>query len=204
MSNFTSYLAVKWATCKKVIRLLLKSLVWVLMLINLKFWMVVTMLWQVVQVLSGLSGIVQQVIGAEVDPATPLMAAGLDSLASIEFRNSVSSKFGITLPVTMAFDYPNLDALSKFVHSQLPEVPGMTTTIRASQQNSFCTSNCDELSSSCKRSPGPLMLGVDTKKIRWLWMYSQNSAQHLLLMAVLLCAIWCQHALIDMSRWFCY
>ena len=74
--------------------------------------------------MSELSAIAAQVIGQTVSPSTPLMAAGLDSLASIEFRNSVAAKFSITLPATVAFDYPTLDSLAKFVHEHLPGASG--------------------------------------------------------------------------------
>eukprot|EP00884_Botryococcus_braunii_P010934 jgi/Botrbrau1/19842/Bobra.0124s0078.1 len=41
--------------------------------------------------------------------------AGLDSLAAVELRNAVASRFGISVPATLAFDYPTLDAIASFV-----------------------------------------------------------------------------------------
>ena len=38
----------------------------------------------------------------------PLMSAGLDSLGAVELRNGISAKFGISMPATIAFDYPTL------------------------------------------------------------------------------------------------
>lgn len=71
------------------------------------------------QVLEVLLGIALEVMGKSVESNAPLMAAGLDSLASVELKNAVSSKLGVSLPVTLAFDYPTLDALSEFVASSL-------------------------------------------------------------------------------------
>ena len=72
------------------------------------------------QVLSELQSIAEQAIGTAVDPETPLMAAGLDSLAAVELKNAVAAKFGVSLPATVAFDYPTLVAMSRFVASSLP------------------------------------------------------------------------------------
>ena len=56
-------------------------------------------------------------MGKPVGSNEPLMASGLDSLAAIEFKNSVSTQFGVVLPATLAFDYPTLEVLAGFVAS---------------------------------------------------------------------------------------
>ena len=43
------------------------------------------------------------------------MEAGLDSLGSVELRNSISSAFDIELPSTFAFDYPTIAAMTAFI-----------------------------------------------------------------------------------------
>ncbi len=51
----------------------------------------------------------------ELDPAQPLQELGLDSLLSIELRNSLSACLNRSLPATLLFNYPTLNALAKFI-----------------------------------------------------------------------------------------
>jgi hypothetical protein len=51
----------------------------------------------------------------------PLMEAGLDSIAAVELRNTVSAKFGVDLPATATFDYPTADALARFIAGRAAE-----------------------------------------------------------------------------------
>ncbi len=55
--------------------------------------------------------IVGQVMGMQVGPTQPLMAAGLDSLGAIELRDSIQESFGIQLAPTLAMDFPTVDAI---------------------------------------------------------------------------------------------
>ena len=63
---------------------------------------------------------VEESLGSRVEPLEPLMAAGLDSLSSLELRSSLQVRFGVDLPSTLLFDHPNVSALSRFLTSYLP------------------------------------------------------------------------------------
>jgi acyl carrier protein len=49
----------------------------------------------------------------------PLMAAGLDSLASVELRNALESALQMSLPPTFTIDYPSVAAMAQFIGSKL-------------------------------------------------------------------------------------
>ena len=57
---------------------------------------------------------------SSIDPQQPLMEAGLDSLSSVELRNSLEAKLGAELPTTLVFDYPTMAALAGFLASKIP------------------------------------------------------------------------------------
>ena len=69
-------------------------------------------------------GQVQQAVAAvlgraDIDAQEPLMAAGLDSLSSVELRNSLEGKLGAELPTTLVFDCPTMAALAGFLASKI-------------------------------------------------------------------------------------
>ena len=67
------------------------------------------------KVLPQVAAVAQTILGAPVEPNAPLMSAGLDSLSSVEFRNSLESKLGMQLPSTLLFDYPTVNAIAQHV-----------------------------------------------------------------------------------------
>ena len=54
-----------------------------------------------------------------IDPAQPLQELGLDSLLSIELRNSLGACLERTLPATLLFNYPTLAGLAAFLLGEL-------------------------------------------------------------------------------------
>lgn len=67
---------------------------------------------------------IQSVVGVEILPDEPLMAAGLDSLGAVEFTNALSQDLGIDLPSTLMFDYPSRNTIVEYLDSQLGNVIG--------------------------------------------------------------------------------
>ena len=65
-------------------------------------------------------------IGVEtLDNDEPLMDAGLDSLAAVEFGNAIQKDFvGLNMPNTLMFDYPSVKALTQFINDGLIEAHG--------------------------------------------------------------------------------
>ena len=60
----------------------------------------------------------------EVPPAQPLAELGLDSLMAVELRNALARRLELTLPATLAFDHPTVDALVRWLTSVLAPADG--------------------------------------------------------------------------------
>lgn len=59
------------------------------------------------------------VLGGSVASMASLMESGLDSLGSVELRNTLSKHFGIELPATLTFDYPTTAAITAFIFESI-------------------------------------------------------------------------------------
>ena len=51
----------------------------------------------------------------QLDPSTPLGDVGLDSLLAVELRNVLGNSLGKSLPATLLFEYPTVDALTDYL-----------------------------------------------------------------------------------------
>ena len=60
-----------------------------------------------------------EVMGTDIGINVPLMSAGLDSIAVIEFVSTLSERMGIKIQQTALFDHPTLDSLASFLSSDL-------------------------------------------------------------------------------------
>jgi acyl carrier protein len=75
--------------------------------------------------------VLRGILGAEVGMEEPLMAAGLDSLASVEFRNALEGRLAVSLPATLIFDHPTVGAIAAFVASRLPAAAAAVSSAAA-------------------------------------------------------------------------
>ena len=66
-------------------------------------------------------GVIEDVINARIGDDEPLMAAGLDSLASVEFKNALESKVSMSLPSTLIFDFPTVADVAKLLAASMPD-----------------------------------------------------------------------------------
>jgi NADPH:quinone reductase-like Zn-dependent oxidoreductase/SAM-dependent methyltransferase/acyl carrier protein len=65
---------------------------------------------------------IAQILGfqpQEIDPQTGFFDLGMDSLTSVELKSRLQTDLNCTLPTTIAFDYPTLDALIPHLLSQI-------------------------------------------------------------------------------------
>lgn len=62
----------------------------------------------------------------EISDDVGLMEAGMDSLATIAFRNQLGNRLGMQLTNTLVFDYPSVNMISAYIVEQsklLPQLP---------------------------------------------------------------------------------
>ncbi len=62
----------------------------------------------------------------------PLAELGLDSLIAVELRNALGQRVGVTLPATLAFDHPTVDAITHWLLADILAVsePGSSSRAR--------------------------------------------------------------------------
>lgn len=69
------------------------------------------------QIMEQVADIASSLIGSDdLAGDTPLMDAGLDSLASVEFQNTLQKDFrGVSMPSTMMFDFPTTKEIAAYI-----------------------------------------------------------------------------------------
>ncbi|KAK9815806.1 hypothetical protein WJX72_009873 [[Myrmecia] bisecta] len=72
-------------------------------------------------ILKEVQSAVTSVLGEAVGNDEPLMSAGLDSLGSVEFANSLSRRMGVQMPSTLVFDYPTIAAVTAYLTERRAE-----------------------------------------------------------------------------------
>ena len=68
-----------------------------------------------------ISAAVLEVLGTAVAVETPLMSAGLDSIAVTELADMLADRFNMELPQTLLFDYPTIESVANFVAATMPK-----------------------------------------------------------------------------------
>ncbi|MDB9360929.1 SDR family NAD(P)-dependent oxidoreductase [Nodularia spumigena CS-588/02] len=63
----------------------------------------------------------------EINPQTGFFDLGMDSLTAIELKNRLQTDLKITLPSTIAFDYPNIQTLAQHLNKELQKTPEPST-----------------------------------------------------------------------------
>ena len=84
------------------------------------------------EIVATVSDVALSLIGVEtLDADEPLMDAGLDSLAAVEFGNTLAKEFsGVALPSTLMFDFPSVKLLSGFIDSGMREAHEKSEALR--------------------------------------------------------------------------
>ena len=122
---------------------------------------------------------VKSVLGSSVGGDDALMAAGLDSLGSVELKNALERRSGVELPSTLVFDYPTVNALAGFLSIKLASVAPDGDLNAAAEDTAFLAFAPDEGSSlfvnetsgvpravALSPSSGPQMVGISSLSSR--------------------------------------
>merc|ERR1712048_1323782 len=75
------------------------------------------------EILEQVKGAAMDLIGSDtLEGDMPLMEAGLDSLAAVEYGSILTKQFaGIQLPATLMFDHPTTNMIGELITSELKE-----------------------------------------------------------------------------------
>ena len=62
---------------------------------------------------------------ADIDPAAALAELGIDSVYAVNLCGDIEDAYDIEVDPTLAWDYPTLDAIARFLHEELGETAGV-------------------------------------------------------------------------------
>jgi malonyl CoA-acyl carrier protein transacylase len=88
---------------------------------------------------------------ARIDGRRTLGSMGLDSLMALEFRNRLEGLFARSLPATLLWNYPSLDALAAFLSDDAPTLPVPSSPM---------VERADALSESSLESDGDIVVAL--------------------------------------------
>ena len=122
------------------------------------------------------SKIIDKLVGRSVDVDAPLMEAGLDSQAANELKNNLDEVFDVDVPATVAYDYPNISALSAYIISLITvETESSVETARAliyttgDQENIVANITAAELLAPVESGDGTIRVPSHRWDYNWWW-----------------------------------
>jgi phthiocerol/phenolphthiocerol synthesis type-I polyketide synthase B len=80
-----------------------------------------------------------------LDPSTGFFQLGMDSLMSVLLQRALAQSLGETLPSSLVFDYPTVDAVADYLATIMPELARMTDTPEAERFDQYESLTEDEL-----------------------------------------------------------
>ncbi len=106
-------------------------------------------------ILQQVAAAVASVLGVSVAADASLMESGLDSLGSVELRNSLSQQFEVELLATLTFDHPSIAAMAKHI-SGLVSPAAVAVTVPDEQQEEQEDSSQSDTASEASSSTSSL------------------------------------------------
>src|ERR1700727_3918076 len=76
-----------------------------------------------------------------LDPTAGFFQSGMDSLMSVTLQRALSDSLGETLPASVVFDYPTVEALSDYLATLIPEVAEAAEDESADEYGDFTNDN---------------------------------------------------------------